>query len=79
LTELCQISKEACDTLAPMILAFYSKISGDTSKLKSDASFFTIADGIVQHMFIEHLFKGNKFGQIVGEEDETKVDIYIAL
>ena len=37
LTELCQISKEACDTLAPMIQAFYSKISGDTSKLKSDA------------------------------------------
>jgi 3'(2'), 5'-bisphosphate nucleotidase len=46
-----------------------------TAKLKADSTFFSIADGIVQHMFIEHLFVGHKFGQIVGEEDETKVNI----
>ena len=46
-----------------------------TAKLKSDATFFSIADGIVQHMFIEHLLTGDKFGKIVGEEDETKVNI----
>jgi 3'-phosphoadenosine 5'-phosphosulfate (PAPS) 3'-phosphatase len=63
-----------------MLLAFYTEIriaagEDSTAKLKSDATFFTIADGIVQHMFIEHLFAGNKFGQIVGEEDDTKVNI----
>ena len=61
-------------------LAFYAKIrfaAGDssTAKLKNDATFFSIADGIVQHMFIEHLFRGNKFAQIVGEEDETAINI----
>ena len=64
LTDLCQISKEACDAVTPMLLAFYEKIAdqrhGGVSKLKSDATFFTIADGIVQHMFINHLFAGNK-------------------
>jgi len=96
LTDLCQISKEACDAVwllwsiyvtsnfpavflwlsdndfarllssfgicppfqvTPMLQAFYEKIAdqrhGGASKLKSDATFFTIADGIVQHMFIE--------------------------
>lgn len=79
LTDLVQVSREACDAVQPMLKAFYDKITegaSATAKLKSDATFFTIADGIVQHMFIEHLFKpGNKFGNIVGEEDETKVNI----
>jgi 3'-phosphoadenosine 5'-phosphosulfate (PAPS) 3'-phosphatase len=83
LTELCQISKLACDAVAPMLQAFYDKIkTGDAkdtaTKLKSDATYFSIADGIVQHMFIEYLFKGNKFGQIVGEEDGTAVNIKVA-
>ena len=78
LTDLCVVTKEACDAVAPMLAAFYKEIriaAGDesTGKLKSDATFFTIADGIVQHMFIEYLFAGNKFGEIVGEEDDTKV------
>ena len=78
LTDLCQVSKEACDAVSPMLSAFYKKIriaAGDdsTAKLKSDSTFFSIADGIVQHMFIEYLFTGNKFGDIVGEEDDTKV------
>jgi 3'-phosphoadenosine 5'-phosphosulfate (PAPS) 3'-phosphatase len=77
LKDLCQISKEACDVLSPMVRAFYKKCSAayGTSKLKSDATFFSIADGIVQHLLVEHLFAGNKFGQIVGEEDETNVNI----
>jgi 3'-phosphoadenosine 5'-phosphosulfate (PAPS) 3'-phosphatase len=77
LKDLCQISKEACDVLSPMVRAFYQKCSAayGTSKLKSDATFFSIADGIVQHLLVEHLFAGNKFGQIVGEEDETNVNI----
>lgn len=79
LTDLCEISKAACDAVTPMLQAFYEKISedrhGGVSKLKSDATFFTIADGVVQHLFIEHLFAGDKFAQIVGEEDESHVQI----
>ena len=79
LQDLCQISKEACDAVTPMLRAFYDKISdqrhGGSSKLKADATYFTIADGIVQHMFINHLFAGNKFAQIVGEEDELVINI----
>lgn len=80
LKNLCEISRDACEAVSPMLKAFYAKIrfaAGDssTAKLKSDSTFFSIADGIVQHMFIEYLFSGNKFGQIVGEEDETTVNI----
>lgn len=77
LRDLCDVSKQACDILAPMIKTFYAKCSESfgTAKLKSDATFFSIADGIVQHLLVEHLFAGNKFGNIVGEEDETSVNI----
>ncbi len=64
-----------------IFVAFYAKIcSGESSaaKLKSDATFFSIADGIVQQMFIEHLFTGSKFKQIIGEEDGTMVNIHTA-
>jgi len=60
--------------MAPMILHFYSTINGETAKLKADASVFTIADGIVQALLQNHLFCG-KFANIVGEEDDCKVDI----
>lgn len=77
LKELLQISKDACDILTPMVRAFYQRCSESfgTAKLKSDATFFSIADGIVQHLLVEHLLSGDKFGQIVGEEDETNVNI----
>ena len=53
LTELCEITKEACDAVAPMLKALYEQIkigtgTSDTASFKSDATFFTIADGIVQ-------------------------------
>jgi len=80
LTELCEITKEACDAVAPMLNELYSQIkigtgTSDTAAFKSDATFFTIADGIVQHMFIEYLFAGDKFHNIVGEEDDSVVNI----
>jgi len=80
LTELCEITKEACEAVAPMLNELYSQIkigtgTSDTAAFKSDATFFTIADGIVQHMFIEYLFAGDKFGDIVGEEDDSVVNI----
>ena len=67
--ELVTICKEACDEIAPMVRDFYHAINDDTAKLKADKSVFTIADGIVQHLFVEHLFAGGKFKGIVGEED----------
>jgi len=80
LTELCEITKEACDAVSPMLNELYSQIkigtgTSDTAAFKSDATFFTIADGIVQHMFITYLFAGNKFHEIVGEEDDSVVNI----
>jgi 3'-phosphoadenosine 5'-phosphosulfate (PAPS) 3'-phosphatase len=60
-----------------MVRAFYQKCTTayGTAKLKSDATFFSIADGIVQHLLVQHLFSGDKFGNIVGEEDETNVNL----
>lgn len=78
---LLEITKEACDAVSPMLSAFYKEIrvgangADKTATFKSDATFFTIADGIVQHMFIEYLFAGDKFHQIVGEEDESVINI----
>lgn len=69
LKSLCQISKRACDVLRPMIVAFYDSMNTSTSKLKADKSAFTIADGAVQHLLVEHLFGDKKFLGIVGEED----------
>lgn len=75
LGQLCLVSKRACDIMTPMITSFYSAINSDTSKLKADASVFTIADGIVQHILIDHLFSGSKFRDVVGEEDGCNVNI----
>ena len=55
-------------------MQFYLAMNGETSKLKEDKSVFTIADGTVQHLLIEHLFAGNIFKGIVGEE-ECEVDL----
>ena len=75
LTRLLTTTKEACDLLTPMVAAFYTCLNSETSKLKADASVFTIADGMVQHLLIDHLFCGGKFKNIVGEEDDTHVNI----
>jgi hypothetical protein len=44
---------QACDAVTPMLQAFYAKITderhGGASKLKSDATYFTIADGSLKH------------------------------
>lgn len=75
LERICKVTKRACDHMAPMVVAFYQSITGETAKLKSDASYFTIADGIVQHLLINFLFAGNKFKAVIGEEDESHVNI----
>ncbi len=64
LKTICQVSKLACDALTPMVRAFYTSINasvdGEGAKLKADASVFTIADGIVQHLLVEYLFTGKQ-------------------
>lgn len=78
LSNLCKITTRACGALSPMVLAFYSAITGETAKLKADASVFTIADGIVQHLLVDHLFKGGKFASVVGEEEGSVINITVA-
>lgn len=75
LTRLLRVTHSACNALSPMVLGFYQSISGETAKAKSDASIFTIADGIVQYLLVNHLFNGDKFAAVVGEEDENNVQI----
>ena len=72
---LCQVSIAACDLLAPLVKSFYHQINSETAKLKADNSVFTIADGLVQHLLVNHLFAGGKFSAVVGEEDESNVNI----
>lgn len=76
LTPLCHVTRSACTALAPMVRAFYTTITGETSKHKADASYFTIADGIVQYLLVNHLYAGDKFAAVVGEEDENNVQIF---
>ena len=72
--ELLEICLEACKVMTPMIREFYIAISRGVSNveglqtLKSDKSVFTIADGMVQYLLKDILFK-DKFKGIVGEED----------
>jgi len=73
LQDLLQVTQAGCQLLSSMVRTFYSVVnnpSAGVAKEKSDASIFTIADGIVQHMLSDHLFAGgSKFAAIVGEED----------
>lgn len=78
LTTLCHISHAACNALAPMVFGFYKAIDTNTAKAKADASIFTIADGIVQYLLVNHLYGGDKFAAVVGEEDENNVNILTA-
>lgn len=77
LGSLCVISRQACAIMADMVVPFYTSINSETSKLKADKSVFTIADGVVQHLLINHLFTGDKFAALVGEEDDSNVNILL--
>ena len=75
LSELCLISKEACEILSELITPLYLTLNSSTLKEKKDKSIFTIADGLVQYLLIE--FYSNKVLNIVGEEDESMINITI--
>ncbi len=74
-SNLVQISKTACDKMEPLVRSLYGAMNSETSKLKSDASVFTITDGIVQYLLSEHLFDPKKFKEVVGEEEDSKVNL----
>ncbi|GAB5361362.1 hypothetical protein AAMO2058_000706900 [Amorphochlora amoebiformis] len=67
--ETLMIVKKACDALAPLVRSVYYSQSSETSQTKADKSMFTIADGMVQELLLNHLFKRVKFKDIVAEED----------
>jgi 3'-phosphoadenosine 5'-phosphosulfate (PAPS) 3'-phosphatase len=75
-SQLLSTTKQACDELSGIITSLYSRINAGNklSKEKADNSMFTIADSLVQELLMSHLFGGNKFQAIVGEEEE-EVDI----
>lgn len=76
LQKLLVVSKLACDALRPLVVGLYSSMGREaTNKLKADNSAFTLADGLVQHLLVNHLFHGSKFKDVVGEEDESNVNI----
>jgi 3'-phosphoadenosine 5'-phosphosulfate (PAPS) 3'-phosphatase len=74
LQDLCTLTLEVCHELALLIRPFYDSLGSETSKLKSDKSVFTIADGIVQHLLINSFFI-TKIGSIIGEEDDCIVNL----
>lgn len=63
----------ACKIMTPMLRTFYIAINSDNSPYKTekeDKSIFTIADGMVQYLLKDVLFK-DKFMGIVGEESSV--------
>ena len=73
---LNDICLEACKIMTPMVRKFYIATNIKNSPYKTtkdDNSIFTIADGMVQYLLKEILFK-DKFMGIVGEES---VDVEI--
>jgi len=57
LKNFVKILKKACDLLEPLVSSFYSAINSveasNSSKLKADKSFFSIADGLGRYFFLK--------------------------
>ena len=75
LQRLLGISLRACDALQPLISGLYHS-QANTATLKSDNSVLTLADGIVQFMLLDVLFKG-KFAAKIGEEYESHINLEV--
>ena len=76
LRHLLEVSKGACDTMAPLIREIYNSMEdGSMKTMKEDQSAFTIADGIVQYLLVEYVFPYHLFGGLVGEEDVTDIQL----
>ena len=68
---LLDTCRSACDTLSVMVSAIYGNDALTTTK--QDKSAFTLADGLVQAMLKRML--APHVGSIVGEEDESEINI----
>ena len=73
LYRILQVSLKACEYIQPLVLQLYSSQS-NTSSLKKDNSILTLADGIVQSLFLDVLFK-DKFAHKIGEEFDSFVNL----
>ena len=73
LQRLLSISLKACDALQPLISGLYYS-QANTATLKSDNSVLTLADGIVQFMLLDVLFR-DKFAAKIGEEYESHINL----
>lgn len=74
-TTLLNTCKTACEEVTPFVEAVYAQLAKDPNAAvrKEDKSFFSLADGVVQALFMRLL--SDVVGQIVGEEDESTLDI----
>lgn len=71
LQRLLGLSLRACEALQPLISGLYHSQS-NIATLKSDNSVLTLADGIVQYMLLDVLFK-DKFASKIGEEYDSHI------
>jgi len=62
---------DGSDAMSAVVEKLYAS-AHELNQAKADNSAFTVADGLVQHLLAEHLFKGGQgFKDIVGEEDSA--------
>ena len=73
--QLLFLTVEATEALAVMVRELYESLCAASTEQKSDKSLFSIADGLVQELLKREFFAAAKFAAIVGEEDETTVDL----
>ena len=68
LTNLVRCCEAACTEMQPLVSALYGMMNASIRMEKPDKSVFTVADGLVQNLLVEHLLSGSGIA-IVGEED----------
>mmetsp|Transcript_35700 Transcript_35700/g.57354 ORF Transcript_35700/g.57354 Transcript_35700/m.57354 type:complete len:385 (-) Transcript_35700:96-1250(-) len=76
LTELLKISEKGCFEMSKFVQDVYKRLNEDRKlmKEKSDNSFFTIADALVQVM-VRTMFPSDKFEEFCGEESSSNINI----
>ena len=74
LHRILQVSLKACEYIQPLVLQLYNSQS-NISSLKKDNSILTLADGIVQSLILDVLFK-DKFAHKIGEEYDSLVNLH---
>ena len=77
--KVLDVTREALDGVRPFILACYEVVNGendDAQTKKDDGSFFSMADGSVQILLTQFLYRDEElFRGIVGEEDLPEYEV----